>query len=141
MCDRSGSPTDHSRVATFLDFCKATLCYRVEHIAQMTTVVTTNTLSILTGAYAEVRNLGLTKALEADLSTQAARSSMLDIMQHSLSREFYQQCKMLNTLYTVRGLLEKLEKHVKTETWKQYQEASTKLQEVTPTFLSAKAVS
>ena len=62
-------------------------------------------------------------------------------MQHSLSREFYQQCKMLNTLYTVWGLLEKLEKHVKTETWKQYQEASTKLQEVTPTFLSAKAVS
>ena len=107
----------------------------------MTTVVTTNTLSILTGACAEVRNLGLTKAFEADLSMQAARSSMLDIMQHSFSREFYQQRKMLNTLYTVRGLLEKLEKHVKTETWKQYQEASTKLQELTPTFLSAKAVS
>lgn len=137
--ETSAKSAAETGVTAFVELCANMVRERVEHVVQVVIANTMQALKDLRESYAEVQKLRLMQAVEADLGTQAARSSLLEIMQHDKSRSFYHQCKVLTTLYAMRETLQTVEKHTNADTWKKYLEERTKLQEVTPTFLNAKA--
>ena len=125
----------------FEKFCLTMIRGRVDHIVATLTTLVTNALESLKEAHDEVQKLGLNKAVDADLTSQAARSSLQEIAQHSSATEFFMACKVLNTWFKFHKLVRAMEKHVTDGTWTNYTEACTSLQEVMPKYLSTKAAS